>query len=127
VPLLPRSGFVQSALVNQNGRLGDKVTFNYGIDYDGQRWWWCDQYLAGKKHGPFRTEAECERHSEVTVFGPKCKFTDGGQWDPAWDRKQISRSEKSEGRDPGWSRPSFHDEEKATPNEKERTKSNRLP
>src|SRR5262249_45965111 len=39
-------------------------------------------------HGPFPTEAEAQRASEVATFGPDCEFKDGGRWDPAWEKKQ---------------------------------------
>jgi len=39
-------------------------------------------------HGPFKTHAEVAEDERLTLFGPQCKVTDGGAWDPAWDRPQ---------------------------------------
>jgi hypothetical protein len=39
-------------------------------------------------HGPFETEAELHNHEELTLLGPDCEVTDGGMWDPAWDKPQ---------------------------------------
>jgi hypothetical protein len=41
-----------------------------------------------KWHGPFKTDPEAEEDFRVVVLGPQCKITDGGVWDPAWDRLQ---------------------------------------
>jgi hypothetical protein len=75
---------------------GEKVFLSYAHGQSG--WWWVQanirelrlqhdisQYPHG---GPFHTLAEAERDSQVATFGPQCKFKDGGQWDPAWDRPQ---------------------------------------
>jgi hypothetical protein len=35
-------------------------------------------------HGPFLSEDE----ARIDAFGPDCKFTDGGRWDPAWEKPQ---------------------------------------
>jgi hypothetical protein len=39
-------------------------------------------------HGPFKTEAELHHHEELTLLGPDCQVTDGGMWDPAWEKPQ---------------------------------------
>jgi hypothetical protein len=39
-------------------------------------------------HGPFETEAELENHQQLTLLGPDCQVTEGGMWDPAWDKPQ---------------------------------------
>lgn len=39
-------------------------------------------------HGPFKTQAETEENQRVVLLGPQCKVTEGGAWDPAWDRQQ---------------------------------------
>lgn len=39
-------------------------------------------------HGPFATEAEAEADSRLVILGPECVVTEGGVWDPAWDRLQ---------------------------------------
>jgi hypothetical protein len=41
-----------------------------------------------KWHGPFKTDAEAEENFRVVVLGPQCEVTDGGMWDPNWDRLQ---------------------------------------
>jgi hypothetical protein len=39
-------------------------------------------------NGPFRSHAETEADSQNVALGPEAEITDGGQWDPAWNRKQ---------------------------------------
>jgi hypothetical protein len=39
-------------------------------------------------HGPFKTEAEANENERLVLLGPQCKITEGGMWDPAWDRMQ---------------------------------------
>ena len=39
-------------------------------------------------HGPFKTEAEVEESQRLIIAGPQCEVTEGGMWDPAWDRMQ---------------------------------------
>jgi hypothetical protein len=39
-------------------------------------------------HGPFKTHAEVQEHQRVTLLGPQCKVTEGGAWDPNWDKPQ---------------------------------------
>jgi hypothetical protein len=63
---------------------GDTIFIQYGVDRLGQYWWHCN----GEYGGPFCTRSEAEKNSQVTVFGPQCEFTDGGQWDPAWNNPQ---------------------------------------
>jgi hypothetical protein len=41
-----------------------------------------------KWHGPFKTDAEADEDFRVVVLGPQCEITDGGTWDPAWDKLQ---------------------------------------
>lgn len=66
-------------------KVGDIVYVDYGITDRG--WVWkCDARDA--YGGPFATEAECRKHSTDTLLGPDCKITEGGQWDPAWERLQ---------------------------------------
>jgi hypothetical protein len=31
---------------------------------------------------------ELEKHEQLTLLGPDCKVTEGGIWDPAWDKPQ---------------------------------------
>jgi hypothetical protein len=69
-------------------KLGEKIVIEYGRDVQGQ-WWWVETSRGDHTlRGPFRTEAEAQRDSEVTVVGPKCKINHGGVWDPAWDSLQ---------------------------------------
>jgi hypothetical protein len=39
-------------------------------------------------HDPFKTDAEVKEHQRVTLLGPQCKVTEGGTWDPAWEKPQ---------------------------------------
>jgi hypothetical protein len=39
-------------------------------------------------HGPFKTDAELYEDQRVTLFGSQCEITEGGMWDPAWDKAQ---------------------------------------
>jgi len=39
-------------------------------------------------HGPFETDAEVKEHQRKTLLGPQCKLTEGGEWDPNWDKPQ---------------------------------------
>jgi hypothetical protein len=39
-------------------------------------------------HGPFKTAAEADENERLVLLGPQCKVTEGGEWDPAWDRMQ---------------------------------------
>jgi hypothetical protein len=39
-------------------------------------------------HGPFKTEAEVAEDQRLTLLGPQCVVTEGGEWDPNWNRVQ---------------------------------------
>jgi hypothetical protein len=39
-------------------------------------------------HGPFKTHEEVDESQRLVLLGPQCKVTEGGEWDPAWDRPQ---------------------------------------
>ena len=39
-------------------------------------------------HGPFKTAAEADENQRLVLLGPQCEVTEGGMWDPAWDRMQ---------------------------------------
>jgi hypothetical protein len=39
-------------------------------------------------HGPFESEAEADEAARIAVVGPDCEITEGGTWEPAWDRPQ---------------------------------------
>jgi hypothetical protein len=66
-------------------KAGGKVLIDYGRDPNGQ-WWWRSGSIGPR--GPFATEAEAHRDSEVTMLGPQCKVRYGGRWDPACDKAQ---------------------------------------
>ena len=64
---------------------------------DGSRQhWWVpvapgmgdEEALRQEWHGPFRTQAEASADEVRTLLGPQCKVTEGGMWDPAWDKPQ---------------------------------------
>ena len=62
------------------------ILIDRGRDRLGQSWWRNQSDL--RMHGPFRTEAEAQRNSEIVTLGPECEIEHGGQWDPAWDSMQ---------------------------------------
>lgn len=62
------------------------ILVDYGRDAAGRWFWKCD--ARGAYGGPFATEAEARRDSEIVMLGPQCKITECGDWDPAWDRPQ---------------------------------------
>jgi hypothetical protein len=68
-------------------KLGDKVLVNYCRCSHG-KWWWLSSWNNLGCHGPFLTESEAHRHSQMTIMGPQCEVKYGGQWDPAWDKEQ---------------------------------------
>jgi hypothetical protein len=39
-------------------------------------------------HGPFYTEAEAQEAARIAVVGPDSKITEGGMWNPAWEKPQ---------------------------------------
>ena len=39
-------------------------------------------------YGPFKTDAECREHQRLTLLGPQCVVTYGGEWDPNWTKPQ---------------------------------------
>jgi hypothetical protein len=83
-------------LSKRQWKVGDPIIISHGVDADGG-WWWVEADFRGRgsrdisryRHGgPFRTRAEAQRDSEIQTLGPQCKITEGGMWDPAWDRPQ---------------------------------------
>jgi hypothetical protein len=68
-------------------KLGEKIEIDYGQDPQGQ-WWWRDRRVIDAVYGPYATLEESEKASQVAVLGPQCEVQFGGNWDPAWDRKQ---------------------------------------
>jgi len=58
-------------------------------------YWWASEDLDPSSeqimenlHGPFDTEAEAKEAARIAVIGPDCKLTEGGTWDPAWNKPQ---------------------------------------
>jgi hypothetical protein len=39
-------------------------------------------------YGPFKTHAEVRENERLTLLGPHDQVSEGGQWDPAWDKPQ---------------------------------------
>jgi hypothetical protein len=46
-----------------------------------------EAFTTQELHGPFATDAEARADGRVVLL-PNCKITEGGMWDPAWDRPQ---------------------------------------
>jgi hypothetical protein len=38
--------------------------------------------------GPFQTDTEVRESQRLTLLGPQWEVTEGGMWDPAWDKPQ---------------------------------------
>ncbi len=58
-------------------------------------YWWASEKtdlspdeIAQGLHGPFDTEAEAQEAARIAVLGPDCEVTEGGTWDPAWEKPQ---------------------------------------
>jgi len=54
--------------------------------------WWADENEDPNPqeldlHGPFDTEAEAKEASRIAVIGD-CKVSEGGMWDPVWNKPQ---------------------------------------
>jgi hypothetical protein len=39
-------------------------------------------------HGPFLTDAMVNESQRITLFGEQCELTEGGMWDPNWNKLQ---------------------------------------
>jgi hypothetical protein len=39
-------------------------------------------------HGPFKTETEINESQRMVLFGAQCEVTEGGMWDPNWEKMQ---------------------------------------
>jgi hypothetical protein len=39
-------------------------------------------------HGPFNTQAQVKANERLVLLGEQCEVTEGGDWDPAWDKPQ---------------------------------------
>jgi hypothetical protein len=63
-----------------------KILVDFALDTEGCYWW--KKQADGIMHGPFASEAEAQKDFETKTFGPNYVMKDGGQWDPAWDKKQ---------------------------------------
>jgi hypothetical protein len=73
---------------NNFPKVSEKIAIETGQDLRGQ-WYWRETTRSDHSlHGPFRTKRQALRNAEVAVFGPQCKFTEAGEWDPAWDMAQ---------------------------------------
>ena len=84
----------------QAAKLGHHVIYaqTFFTVADGKRaWWWVEttehmsneEAVATKEwHGPFGSEQEAEANKRLVLLGPDCKVTEGGRWDPAWDKPQ---------------------------------------
>jgi hypothetical protein len=75
--------------MNRKQRRRDKALnilyVDFAFDTEGQYWW---KQADGIMHGPFISEEAAKKDFETTTFGSQCIIKDGGQWDPAWDKKQ---------------------------------------
>jgi hypothetical protein len=74
---------------------GDVIHVSYGRNSLG--FWWAETEkeihglmdLRQLRHGgPFRTQEEAQRDSEIKLLGPQCEIAHGGMWDPKWDQPQ---------------------------------------
>jgi len=64
---------------------GDHYWFECAADFDVEK----DRLPTDViYHGPFKTHALVKEHQRVTLFGPQCKVTEGGMWDPNWNKPQ---------------------------------------
>lgn len=77
--------------------LGEIIYAQTVQDRDGKLWWF--ECTAGwsqedgippgaELHGPFNTQGEATKDQRLVLLGPQCKVTEGGMWDPNWERKQ---------------------------------------
>jgi hypothetical protein len=74
-------------LVKSWPKVGEAIHTDVGLGSDG-KFYWRESRDPATKHGPFNTQAEADQNCRVTIFGPECEFSHGGQWDPAWEKKQ---------------------------------------
>jgi hypothetical protein len=81
-------------------KVGDVIytkTFAFRVP-EGLEWYWCrvpdgtmtyEEAIATQEHhGPFRSEQEAKQDQQRVLLGKECKVTEGGMWDPAWDKPQ---------------------------------------
>jgi hypothetical protein len=69
-------------------KVGDVINMQIGQDNLGPFWWANgDPNNPEQISGPFRTEQEAETDFNKTML-PDCTITEGGQWDPNWNKKQ---------------------------------------
>jgi hypothetical protein len=77
-------------------RLGDVIKARMGTDPLGRHFWFEElPGFSGKYappgtmvYGPFATRSECEENQRLVLLNSQCEVVHGGNWDPAWDRKQ---------------------------------------
>jgi hypothetical protein len=75
---------------------GDMIRVVDGKGPDGYYWFEApEDYRMGDLpphgtlvYGPFATMAESAESQRLVLLGPQSKVTDGGMWNPAWDRLQ---------------------------------------
>lgn len=79
--------------------LGTKIEVaGYAFDAEGKSglYWFVipdgmtreEAFDTQEHYGPFATEAEAVDSQRLVLFGEQCQVTEGGMWDPAWDRLQ---------------------------------------
>jgi hypothetical protein len=66
--------------------VGDAIHVHHARDRKGRFCSLCGNAV----HGPFASEKEMQEHSEATLLGPDAEISDGGMWDPNWDKKQSA-------------------------------------
>jgi hypothetical protein len=55
---------------------------DFVIDNHGH-FWWSERSNPTEWHGPFETEEEAERDSDIVLLGPNVKVVDGGKFGTA--------------------------------------------
>jgi hypothetical protein len=91
-----RSTQEQQMVKRKKGKVGDVIHTQTVVAASGFYWFeipagWREEDGIPRNvtlHGPFRSDAEVQKNQRVVLFGPQCKVTEGGQWDPAWDNPQ---------------------------------------
>jgi hypothetical protein len=92
---------VEEISMSTQAKVGDIVnirTFSVRGPNGRRQWFWMsppdhkmsdeEAFLTQQHHGPFNSEEEADRNSELVMLGAQCEITDGGMWDPAWDKPQ---------------------------------------
>jgi hypothetical protein len=77
-------------------KVGDVIHTATAIGSDGLLYW-CrvpdgmtprEAAATQKVYGPFASDKEVSESQRDVLLGPQCKVTEGGAWDPAWDKMQ---------------------------------------